>query len=86
MRKLRTGVMPPPNMPQPPEADRLAILTRLEASLDAASRWIETQRAASMLTLFGVDSGQGYYWAKPLPMDDFIHYIGGCPDGKAKSA
>ncbi len=37
MRKLRTGVMPPPNMPQPSEADRLAILTWLETSLDAAS-------------------------------------------------
>ena len=37
VRKLRTGVMPPPNMPQPSEADRLAILTWLETSLDAAS-------------------------------------------------
>src|SRR5439155_15319730 len=36
-RKLRTGVMPPPNMLQPPKADRLAMLTWLEASLDAAS-------------------------------------------------
>src|SRR5215813_3919945 len=37
VHKLRTGVMPPPNMPQPPKADRLAILTWLETSLDAAS-------------------------------------------------
>ena len=37
MRKLHTGVMPPPNMPQPSEADRLAMLTWLETSLDAAS-------------------------------------------------
>ena len=37
VRKLHTGVMPPPNMPQPPEADRRAILTWLETSLDAAS-------------------------------------------------
>jgi hypothetical protein len=37
VRKLRTGVMPPPNMPQPSAADRLAILTSLETSLDAAS-------------------------------------------------
>ena len=29
--------MPPPNMPQPSEADRLAMLTWLETSLDAAS-------------------------------------------------
>src|SRR4030095_13919682 len=37
VRKLRTGVMPPPNMPQPPKEDRLALLTWLEASLDTAS-------------------------------------------------
>jgi hypothetical protein len=37
VRKLRTGVMPPPNMPQPAAAERLAIVQRLEASLDAAS-------------------------------------------------
>ncbi|HYI94229.1 MAG TPA: DUF1592 domain-containing protein [Bryobacteraceae bacterium] len=37
VRKMRTGVMPPPDMPQPSAADRLAILTRLEASLDSAS-------------------------------------------------
>ncbi len=37
VRKLRTGVMPPPNVPQPPGADRLAILRSLEASLNAAS-------------------------------------------------
>ena len=37
LRKLHTGVMPPPNMPQPPEADRLAMVKWLETSLDAAS-------------------------------------------------
>lgn len=34
VRKLRTGVMPPPNMPQPAAAERTAILTALESSLD----------------------------------------------------
>src|SRR5438309_556960 len=37
VRKLHTGVMPPPNMPQPSDADRRAMLTWLETSLDAAS-------------------------------------------------
>ena len=37
VRKLHTGVMPPPNMQQPSDADRRAILTWLETSLDAAS-------------------------------------------------
>ena len=36
VRKLRTRVMPPANAAQPSEADRLAILTSLEASLDGA--------------------------------------------------
>jgi hypothetical protein len=37
VRKLRTGVMPPPNMLQPPKADSVAMATWLEHSLDAAS-------------------------------------------------
>jgi mono/diheme cytochrome c family protein len=37
VRKLRTGVMPPPGMPQPSAVDRRAVLTSLEASLDAAA-------------------------------------------------
>ncbi len=37
VRKLRTGVMPPPNAPQPSSADRLAVLKSLESSLDAVS-------------------------------------------------
>src|SRR5262249_4820458 len=36
VRKLRTGVMPPPNMLQPPNDDRVAMATWLENSLDAA--------------------------------------------------
>ena len=36
-RKLRTGVMPPPGAPQPSEADRHAMLTWLETSLDTAA-------------------------------------------------
>jgi mono/diheme cytochrome c family protein len=37
VRKLRTGVMPPPNVPPPPAADRLALVTSLESTLDAAA-------------------------------------------------
>src|SRR5262249_4294262 len=37
VRKLRTGVMPPPNMMQPPKTDRVAMVTWLETSLDTAS-------------------------------------------------
>ena len=37
VRKLRTGMMPPPNMPQPSAGDRGALLSWLETSLDKAA-------------------------------------------------
>jgi len=37
VRKLRTGMMPPPNMPQPSTEDRVALLSFLETSLDKAA-------------------------------------------------
>ena len=37
VRKLRTGMMPPPNRPQPSAGDRGALVSWLEASLDQAS-------------------------------------------------
>jgi len=37
VRKLRTGTMPPPSMPQPPIEDRRALLSWLETSLDQAA-------------------------------------------------
>ena len=37
VRKLRTGMMPPPNRPQPPSEARGALLSWLETSLDAAA-------------------------------------------------
>ena len=37
VRKLRTGIMPPPNMPQPSMDDRVALLSWLETSLDKAA-------------------------------------------------
>ncbi len=37
VRKLRTGMMPPPNMPQPSMEGRQALLSWLETSLDTAA-------------------------------------------------
>ena len=37
VRKVHTGTMPPPNVPQPSQDERRALLTWLETSLDAAS-------------------------------------------------
>jgi diguanylate cyclase (GGDEF)-like protein len=50
--------------------------------LKVVAEGVETQRAANILGLLGVDSGQGYYWSKPLPVDDFICFAG---IGKAPS-
>jgi diguanylate cyclase (GGDEF)-like protein len=44
--------------------------------LKIVAEGVETQRAANILGLLGVDSGQGYYWSKPLPIDDFIDFTG----------
>jgi hypothetical protein len=38
IRKVRSGMMPPPNMPQPAAASRAALVSSLEATLDAAAR------------------------------------------------
>src|SRR4029453_10877085 len=37
VRKLRTGMMPPPNMPQPSTGDREGLVSWLETSLDKAA-------------------------------------------------
>src|SRR5688572_10592152 len=37
VRKVRTGVMPPPTAQKPPDAERIAMLTWLETALDRAS-------------------------------------------------
>ena len=37
VRKLRTGIMPPPNMPQPPAEVRRALVSWLEGSIDKAA-------------------------------------------------
>jgi mono/diheme cytochrome c family protein len=38
VRKLRGSLMPPPGEPQPPTADRLAMMVTLETALDASSK------------------------------------------------
>ena len=37
VRKVRAGMMPPPGMPAPPDADKQALLTTLASSLDRAA-------------------------------------------------
>jgi hypothetical protein len=37
VRRLRTGTMPPPNMPQPPAAERATLLSWVETALDQAA-------------------------------------------------
>ena len=49
LRKVRTGTMPPPNMPQPSAEERSALLTWLETSLDTA--WAEKPNPGRTETL-----------------------------------
>jgi mono/diheme cytochrome c family protein len=83
LRKLHTGVMPPAKMPQPPEADRLAMVTWLEASLDAAAATAKlnpgrtetlrhlnrTEYQNSIRDLLALDIDAGSY----LPADESGH-------------
>jgi hypothetical protein len=75
--KLRTGLMPPKNMPQPDQATRLALATALETTLDAAAaarpnpgrrpfqRLNRAEYAAAIRALFGLDVDVSAY----LPAD-----------------
>ena len=75
--KLRTGLMPPKDMPQPDEATRLALATALETTLDAAAaarpnpgrrpfqRLNRAEYAAAIRALFGLDVDVSAY----LPAD-----------------
>ena len=36
---------------------------------------IENKQMADTLTTFGCRILQGFYFAKPLPMDEFLHYL-----------
>jgi EAL domain-containing protein (putative c-di-GMP-specific phosphodiesterase class I) len=62
----------------PQNAALVEAIVRMAKSLGLkiVAEGVETQRAANVLGLLGVDSGQGYYWSKPLPIDEFILYAG----------
>ena len=77
VRKLRTGMMPPKTAKQPDAATRLALVTALETTLDAAAvarpnpgrrsfqRLNRAEYAASIKSLFGLDVDVNAY----LPAD-----------------
>jgi cytochrome c551/c552 len=77
VRKLRTGLMPPKGEPQPSPAQRTALASALEASLDAAAaahpnpghrsfqRLNRAEYAAAVRSLVGLDLDVGAY----LPAD-----------------
>jgi hypothetical protein len=80
IRKLRGRLMPPPNQPQPPEQERLAFITWLEDTLDAAAASRPTQRiglhrlnrreyANAVRDLLGVNVDADAL----LPEDDKVH-------------
>jgi EAL domain-containing protein (putative c-di-GMP-specific phosphodiesterase class I) len=62
----------------PQNAALVEAIVRMAKSLGLkiVAEGVETERAANILGLLGVDCGQGYYWSKPLPIDEFIDYAG----------
>jgi len=51
VRKVRTGVMPPPGAPQPPGVDRRAMLTAIEGALDSAAGKVNPGRTETLRRL-----------------------------------
>lgn len=47
--------------------------------LKIVAEGVETQTQVEMLRAMGVDEGQGYFYARPLPVDDFARYCGLAP-------
>jgi diguanylate cyclase (GGDEF)-like protein len=62
----------------PQNAALVEAIVRMAKSLGLkiVAEGVETQRAANILSLLGVDSAQGFYWSKPLPINQFIDYAG----------
>lgn len=61
----------------PQNAALVEAIVRMAKSLGLkiVAEGVETQRAANILGLLGVDCGQGYYWSKPLPVCEFVDYV-----------
>ncbi len=51
--------------------------TEMAKSLDLiiVAEGVETPETISLLRAYGVDICQGFYYSKPLPFNDFIHYM-----------
>lgn len=52
-----------------------AVLSFLDRGLTVTAEGVETAQMAEQLTKMGCTYLQGYYYSKPLPMDEFLEYI-----------
>jgi hypothetical protein len=93
VRKLRAGIMPPKDSPQPDAATRLALVTALETSLDAAGatpnpghrtcqRLNRAEYAAAIRAMFGIDLDVAAY----LPADTISAGVDNIADVQMPSA
>jgi EAL domain-containing protein (putative c-di-GMP-specific phosphodiesterase class I) len=56
---------------------RSAIEMGHNLGLKVVAEGIETELAAERLRRFGCDVAQGYWYAKPMPLDSFSEWLGG---------
>ena len=63
--------------------DALIVRSTIELAhnmgLQVVAEGIENQQQLEMLTQFGIDYGQGFYIAKPLPRDHFVAWLNSSP-------
>ena len=59
------------------EKNILASMVRMarEIGMETVAEGIETEEQAAFLKKMGCEYGQGYYYAKPMPLEEFLKKV-----------